>query len=181
MKLFLSINRLTIAIAVIILLFSSQSSANDVSQNNQPRFTKLDAQGANLPDDATSWSMVLDNKTKLIWEVKTADNTIHGTDKSFKTWERAEKDFLAELNKEKFGGFSDWRLPSLDEIQSIYKKGKTEPFINTKYFPNTTPGKYWAFDICGDGTVTTKRMRFAKKSNKKLDHRVRAVRGGESE
>jgi hypothetical protein len=37
---------------------------------NPPSYTKLDNQGKDLPDDATSWAMVRENLTGLVWEVK---------------------------------------------------------------------------------------------------------------
>lgn len=181
MEIFLSRQRLISGITVFIFIFLSRGLATAVTQSVPPRFTKLDSRGVDLPADATAWSMVLDNRTKLIWEVKTDDETIHDTDNAFKAWAEAEKNFIGALNKNKFGGFSDWRLPTVDEIQTIYKKGNTEPYIDTAYFPNTTPGKYWGSWVCGDGTFMTKRISFAKKPDRKKDHRVRAVRGGKSE
>ncbi len=38
---------------------------------NTPSYTKLDKDGNALPVTATSWSMVKDNVTGLIWEMKT--------------------------------------------------------------------------------------------------------------
>lgn len=40
-------------------------------------FTKLDANGNDLPESATAWSCVRDNHTGLIWEVKTNDGGLH--------------------------------------------------------------------------------------------------------
>ncbi len=37
---------------------------------NPMSFTKLDAHGNDLPDSATTWYMVRDNVTRLIWEMK---------------------------------------------------------------------------------------------------------------
>ena len=37
---------------------------------NPPSYTKLDENGDELDDSATSWAMVRDNVTGLIWEVK---------------------------------------------------------------------------------------------------------------
>ncbi len=37
---------------------------------NPMSYTKLDGSGNNLLDSATSWAMVRDNVTGLIWEVK---------------------------------------------------------------------------------------------------------------
>ena len=47
---------------------------------NPPSYTKLDADGNDLPDTAVSWVMVRDNVTGLIWEVKTDDVSIHDKD-----------------------------------------------------------------------------------------------------
>ena len=38
---------------------------------NPMSFTKLDGSGNMLPDSATSWVMVKDNVTGLVWEMKT--------------------------------------------------------------------------------------------------------------
>ena len=48
---------------------------------NPQSYTKLDASGNALPDDAPwPWAMVQDNVTGLIWEVKTNDGSIHDKD-----------------------------------------------------------------------------------------------------
>jgi len=47
---------------------------------NPPSYTKLDSQRNNLSDEATEWSMVRDNVTGLIWEIKTDDGSIHDSD-----------------------------------------------------------------------------------------------------
>ena len=43
---------------------------------NTQSYTKLDENGADLPDEATEWVMVRDNVTGLIWEVKTNKDDI---------------------------------------------------------------------------------------------------------
>ena len=103
---------------------------------NPPSYTKLDAQGNALPDSASSWSMVKDNVTGLIWEVKTDDGSIHDKDNTY-NWDDAQSVFIAKLNAENFGGFSDWRLPTVKELSSIVNSGTYGPAINTDYFPNT--------------------------------------------
>ena len=48
---------------------------------NPQSYTKLDASGTPLPDDAPwPWAMVKDNVTGLIWENKTDDGSIHDKD-----------------------------------------------------------------------------------------------------
>lgn len=47
---------------------------------NPPSYTKLNAYDNNLADSAVSWTMVRDNVTGLIWEMKTDDNSVHDKD-----------------------------------------------------------------------------------------------------
>ncbi|MFH0729814.1 MAG: DUF1566 domain-containing protein [Pseudomonadota bacterium] len=127
---------------------------------NPPAYTKLDASGNTLDDGATEWAMIRDNVTGLIWENKTEDDSIHDKDNTY-TWYDPNadtnggnpgtggdgtdtKDFIDALNAAKFGGFSDWRLPTAKELQSIVNYGKTDPAIDTTYFSNTPSIVYWS-------------------------------------
>ena len=47
-------------------------------------YTKLDANGYELPSSAKSWSCVLDNRSGLIWEVKTDDGGARDKDNSYR-------------------------------------------------------------------------------------------------
>jgi len=99
---------------------------------NPPSYTKLDEKGNPLPDNASTWVMVKDNLTGLIWENKTDDGSIH------------DKDNCNELT---LAGFSDWRLPSREELQSIvdYSKHSYSAFegfnndtMSSGYFSSTS-------------------------------------------
>ena len=109
---------------------------------NPPSYTKLDATGNDLPDSATSWVMVRDNVTGLIWEVKTDDGSIHDKDQIY-NWYDAQNVFIASLKTEHFGGFADWRLPGREEMRSICDYAVDNPSIKTHYFPNTVSSEYW--------------------------------------
>jgi len=50
--------------------------------------------------------------------------------KQWMNWKMAE-DYIAELNKNKFAGHADWRLPSRDELASLYDEKKSIPW---KYY-----------------------------------------------
>ena len=50
---------------------------------NPQSYTKLDENGDDLPYEATTWVMVRDNVTGLIWEVKTDDGSIHDKDDTY--------------------------------------------------------------------------------------------------
>ena len=136
---------------------------------NPPSYTKLDANGNDLPDTAESWVMVRDNVTGLIWEVKqNKDNAAdygnpHDADNTY-TWYNSNlfenggepgmpgtgtdtEDFLDALNAATFGGYSDWRLPSIKELGSILNLENQYPAIDTAYFPNTNDidgSQYWS-------------------------------------
>ena len=120
----------------------------DAQYVNNPRsYTKLDASGNDLPNSASSWTMVRDNVTGLIWEVKTDDGSVHDKDNTY-CWDDAQSVFIAELNSTSFGGYSDWRLPTIKELTSITNLGRYNPSVNTDYFPyipsSASLSLYWS-------------------------------------
>ena len=113
------------------------------------KYTKLDSSDRQLPDNAQSWMMVRDNETGLIWEIKQnkdgfpnhvnpndADNTY--------TWAESTQKFIMGLNAAHFGGFSDWRLPTTDELKTLVDTSRAKPAINIDYFPDTQSSFYWS-------------------------------------
>ncbi len=141
---------------------------------NPQSFTKLDADGNPLNDSASSWAMVRDNVTGLVWEVKTEDGTVHDRGNKYSWYnENPEtnggnagtpgngtdtQDFITALNAENFGGYSDWRLPTLHELASLTDKGRNDPAVNTDYFPRTQSYWYWssttyAFSLNGEEAI----------------------------
>ena len=150
---------------------------------NPRSYTKMDANGNDLPDTAGEWAMVRDNVTGLIWEVKTDDGSIQDKDNEY-TWNDAMSVFIPGLNAERLGGHSDWRLPTLVELASIANLGRLGPAIDKSYFSNTVSSYYWSsttyaghegyawlvgFDYGYDGSD----------DNKSSSRYVRAVRGGQ--
>ena len=131
---------------------------------NPQSYTKLDANGKDLPDNASSWVMVRDNVTGLIWEVKNnkdditnylnpndADNTYtwydsnpetNGGDAGTPGDGTDTEDFIADLNSANFGGFSDWRMPTVKELAFIRNMDRYNPAINKDYFL-TVSSVYW--------------------------------------
>ncbi len=43
------------------------------------------------------------------------------------------------------GGFTDWRLPNIKELQSILDMTSVAPVITSTYFPNTLRSDYWSY------------------------------------
>ena len=137
---------------------SLQVSATAVSQaelikllgSTHSDYTKLDARGNKLSSSARSWACVLDNRSGLIWEVKTDDGGARDKDNTYR-WggkgvsdvvlgdyqgnnKRAEStwngkgpryddwDELVEAaNSEQLCGFSDWRVPDLYQLASLVR------------------------------------------------------------
>jgi hypothetical protein len=71
---------------------------------------------------------VQDNVTGLLWEGKTASG-LHAATATY-AWTDAAA-YVAAVNAEKHCGFSDWRLPTVQELSSIVDNGVlTEPAID---------------------------------------------------
>ncbi len=140
-------------------------------QGTKRSFTKLGAGGVEIPDTATfadGWIMTRDNFTGLIWDVKRnkdgtknyndphdADNTYTWCDRDPATNGGGNgtcrdgnntEDFIAALNQEHFGGFSDWRIPTVKELATLVDTSipYPGPTIDTAYFPNTMSSFYWS-------------------------------------
>jgi hypothetical protein len=90
---------------------------------------------------------VYDNVTGLTWQRSpdtSGDGSILATDK--KTYAQAEA-YVTSMNVAKYGGYSDWRMPSIKELYSLINFNGTDPsglsgtdtsgltpFIDTQYF-----------------------------------------------
>lgn len=154
---------------------------------NPPSYTKLDSSGNPLADSASSWAMVRDNVTGLIWEVKKEGEGIHYKDNKYK-WQEAQDVFIAALNSSPgFGGYTDWRLPTIKELAYLVNYGipYPGPCIYTTYFPNTMPLDYWSSTTCANSTAEAWDINFNygnDNTSDKLKYElyVRAVRGVQS-
>ena len=80
---------------------------------------------------------VLDNNTGLTWEVKTPQNM---EDAFF--YADTEK-YAAQVNTAKLGGYADWRLPTIKELEGISDFSQMGPAIDSNYFPNTSIKFFW--------------------------------------
>jgi hypothetical protein len=171
-----------------------------------PSYTKLNSTGNPLPDSATSWIMVKDNVTGLIWEVKKnmdgisnyddpndADNTYTWYDSNPNTnggyagipgKDTNTEAFINAMNHAHFGGYSDWRLPTIKELAYLADTSSTNPSINTNYFPSTVSSWYWSSSTSANYPYHAWGVGFRHgydSYNHKYFHGyVRAVRGGQN-
>ncbi|MBF0240196.1 MAG: DUF1566 domain-containing protein [SAR324 cluster bacterium] len=83
-------------------------------------------------DYLASAGTVLDKPRGLLWQQ--ADDGIS------RTWEGA----LSYCEGLDLGGYSDWRLPNIKELESITDDTRANPVINVTYFPTTKSSVYWS-------------------------------------
>ena len=76
-------------------------------------------------------TVVIDKWSNLMWQKGTSPEG---------DWESAKK-YCENL---KIGGYTDWRLPHIDELMSIVNKNHYAPAIDTEAFPDTKSDYYWS-------------------------------------
>lgn len=125
-------------------------------------YTKLDGNGNSLPASAANWSCVRDNVTGLVWEGKTDDGTIHDKDNTYRwggktalgsgygTYYSDWNSLVNGSNNEKLCGFSDWRVPTRQELIGLNHYGRVTPAIDTAFFPNTPASAFWSASPYGN-------------------------------
>jgi formylglycine-generating enzyme required for sulfatase activity len=77
-------------------------------------------------------STVTDQSTGLVWQKFPAGSTM--------VWEDALKygEALAQ------GGFTDWRIPNIKELQSLNDETLLNPSVDRTFFPGFAVGKFWS-------------------------------------
>jgi len=116
---------------------------------NAPSYTKLNSEGKEVSSTSTSWSMIKDNVTGLTWTIKkskdgSADaSNPHDGDNTY-AWDNISSDFLAKLNASPgFGGFTDWKLPTIQQLDSLVNAATATASIDATSFPSMG-AEYWS-------------------------------------
>lgn len=152
---------------------------------------------------------VLDNVTGLMWEVKTADGGLRDRAKTYTNYvsikntqqtnvakivapTQAEIDaptnsisFKNSVNAQGLCGFSDWRLPTADELQSIVDYGVAYPGITVDqtWLPNTQGNEYWSGSPYVGDTLRAWLIDFSDgrvgSNDRSIPHYVRLVHVGQ--
>ena len=113
---------------------------------------------------------VSDNSTGLMWQQE--------DDSVFRTWEKAIsycENLVLPPSK-----YSDWRLPDIKELRTIVAKGKYNPSIDSKAFPNTKSSNYWSSREVNNALAWYMSFYDGAENNdfKITEFYVRCVRGG---
>ncbi len=141
-----------------------------------------------------------DNVTGLEWEAKTAIG-LHGQDHTY-TWHDPHSpdgapgaqctggvapcdtaQYVAAVNAAALCGMSDWRLPMLQELETLVDMGAAGPRIDPAHFPGTAAASYWARTPFAGSTAQAWALDFATGTPSPAPRsgalRVRLVRGGQ--
>ena len=76
---------------------------------------------------------ITDSQTGLMWEKLSDDGSIHDKDNTY-TWSDTFDTKIAALNGAAFAGHDDWRLPNINELQSLANYGVMLPALNNAAF-----------------------------------------------
>ena len=163
------------------------------------KLIKVSSAGISLQDSNQQWACVLDDKTKLMWEVKRSMKGLQDNQSTY-TWfdgssgvENGEysrnchwgegcntQDFIQALNTSNLCQSTNWRLPNESELNSLLVYNDNNPLINTHYFPNTQSKSYWTSATHGQNTDVAIDVPFfyggTNGSDKSFDSYIRGVR-----
>ena len=134
-----------------------------LSMSSNADFQKMSQDGEKIALDSENWSCVVDDKNSLVWEVKSDKKGVQNALNTY-TWFDGQsgrdngtfskncywgkncntQSFIKDINKAELCGYSDWRLPTRDELNSIVDYySDSDLLIDTDFFPNTQMDGYW--------------------------------------
>ncbi len=100
-------------------------------------FQKITATGKAARATAKTHAAVIDQRTGLMWTAKDAGTATFCDAPAL----------IADLNAKAFAGFTDWRLPTLQELFGIADHSRFSPAIDTDAFPSCKGGWYWSSTV----------------------------------
>jgi hypothetical protein len=124
---------------------------------------------------------ITDHSTGLVWEKKTPANQF-----DLYTWDEAFQ-YAASLNRVRFGGYDDWRVPNIRELASLIDFGRFDPavspeFRDCEHGSCIVSSSYWSSSSTASAPFLAWRINFYDGAHlvggKSFNIRVRAVRGG---
>lgn len=140
----------------------------ELQAGREMKYSLVSANGSNC---------VKDLATNLFWEQKTDDNGLRDKDNTYTIYNPDEKtnggnvgeldggaclgskcdtqNYIQALNNSKYCGFEDWRLPSINELQSIVDYESSASRVNNIFKHTQSKGIYWSNVVSGTGQPQT--------------------------
>ncbi len=122
-------------------------------------------------DFTKNGDIVTDNTSGLQWQDDTEVIIVT------KSWEEA----LSYCDNLSLGGYSNWRLPNINELKSIVDKSKESPTI-VNGFTNVNPYGYWSSSVGNEEGYAWRVLfyyGYVYSYDKNYNNYVRCVRFGE--
>lgn len=166
----MSRTRLLLTSACFLTLVACSDQDSTGAEIHDTKYRAVNAKGEAMGPEIAGGVCVLDQFTSLTWEAKTESAGLHHRDNTY-TWFNPDEAhdgeldyrgwpdggectgsacdtsaFVAAVNQSGLCGYSDWRMPTRDELGSISdpRKGNNPPTINLRHFPMTQAGEYWS-------------------------------------
>lgn len=138
-------------LTIMTFFIVSVASLNCTATETLP-YILLDEKGKTVAANARCATI---QSSDLTWEVKTDDGGIHDKDNAYR-WggTGAEKtgtiffddwnSLVNSANTKKLCGFSDWRVPTIEELKTLVTNEDKKPVIDTRIFSLTLAVPYWS-------------------------------------
>ncbi|PUA26702.1 MAG: hypothetical protein B0W54_23480 [Cellvibrio sp. 79] len=143
------------ALALALLACATAVAASEQKTTESSTYVHLNLKGKKIGLNPSKAHCVTDRGTGLVWELKTPDDGIHSAKNDYR-WggSGAEKtgviffndwdELIKGSNKEKLCGFSDWRVPTIEELKTLVVANEQGLKIDTQYFFDTKDSAYWS-------------------------------------
>lgn len=161
--------------AVCSLAFANVAAVqceNNIPPNNPDSVYEDDGDGT-----------VTDIRTELTWKKCSEGQSWNGTICSGSVSSHNWADALNRGLSTSYAGFSDWRLPSINELESLIENCASYPTINIDVFPNTPATMFWSGSPYVGGSDLAWYLGFyyghSNYSYRHFELSVRLVRGGQ--
>ena len=99
----------------------------------KPTFIKIGADGARLPNDETDWVAV-----------ELPDHGLTFSRTSVTDSDVPQEQCEAACKALTLAGFSDWDLPTIEELQLLVDRSRYSPAIDTDFFVDIENDWYWS-------------------------------------
>lgn len=160
-----------LALIILAMISAGQVSSESVKYSEDKRF--------------------IDNGDKTITDTKTGFMWMKEDSYQYKghwlNWFQAE-DYIEELNQERFADYLDWRLPTIEELTTLYEAeklnsqqvGSEMKMHMDPIFAKEGSGTLWTSEVNGNynafGVVFNHGQKFNSSKRKKARRAVRAIR-----